>query len=109
MTAGELGVKLRFEGEGAQEKGIVEAVQGDKAPHMNVGDIVVAVDPAYFRPAEARTLLGDAGKAKEKLGWEPEITVQEMCSEMVAADLKEARRHALLKEHGYELPITLER
>lgn len=109
MAAGELGLTLRFEGEGVEEKGIVEAINGDKAPHVHVGDTIVSVDPAYFRPAEVRTLLGDASKAKEKLGWEPEISVQEMCAEMVAADLKEARRHALLKDHGYELPITLER
>jgi GDPmannose 4,6-dehydratase len=108
MAAAELGLTLRFEGEGVDEQGIVEAVAGDKAPAVQPGDVIVAVDPRYFRPAEVETLLGDPSKAKEKLGWEPEITVQEMCAEMVAQDLHDARRHALLKRHGYEIPITME-
>ncbi len=66
------------------------------------------IDPQYFRPAEVETLLGSPAKAKEKLGWEPQITTQEMCAEMVANDLKVARRHRLLKEHGLDLPISLE-
>ena len=66
------------------------------------------IDPRYFRPAEVETLLGDPAKAKEKLGWVPEITAQEMCAEMVANDLKAAQRHALLKEHGLEMPVSLE-
>jgi len=108
MTAKELGITLRFEGSGLDEKGIVESINGDKAPALKVGDVIVAVDPRYFRPAEVETLLGDPSKAKQKLGWEPEITVQEMCAEMVDADLHDARRHALLKQHGYEIPVTLE-
>jgi len=108
MTALELGLTLRFEGEGLGEKGIVETIDGDKAPSVKVGDIVVAIDPRYFRPAEVETLLGDPSKAKELLGWVPEITVQEMCAEMVAVDLHEARRHALLKVHGYDTPIQIE-
>jgi GDPmannose 4,6-dehydratase len=108
MAAAELGVALRFEGEGLQEKGIVEAIEGDKAPALKPGDVIVAVDPRYFRPAEVETLLGDPTKAKHKLGWVPEITVQEMCAEMVANDLHDARRHALLKQHGYALPIAVE-
>jgi GDPmannose 4,6-dehydratase len=66
------------------------------------------IDPRYFRPAEVETLLGDPTKAKEKLGWVPEITTQEMCAEMVAEDLKSARRLALLKEHGLDLPVSVE-
>ncbi|MBC8017218.1 MAG: GDP-mannose 4,6-dehydratase, partial [Verrucomicrobia bacterium] len=62
----------------------------------------------YFRPAEVDTLLGDPAKAKAKLGWTPEITAQEMCAEMVAQDLHVAQRHALLKKHGYELPVAIE-
>ncbi|MBL3600397.1 MAG: GDP-mannose 4,6-dehydratase [gamma proteobacterium endosymbiont of Lamellibrachia anaximandri] len=108
MSAEELGLTLRFEGEGLDEKGIVERIEGDKAPGLQVGDVIVAVDPRYFRPAEVETLLGDPTKAKEQLGWVPEITLQEMCAEMVATDLHEARRHALLKEHGYELPMQVE-
>jgi len=73
-----------------------------------VGDIVVSIDPRYFRPTEVETLLGDPTKAKEKLGWVPEITVQEMCREMVAADLAQAKQHALLKRHGYTVSVSVE-
>lgn len=107
-SAKELGVTLRFEGTGVDEIGIVAAIDGDNAPALKVGDVVVKVDPRYFRPAEVETLLGDPTKAKEKLGWVPEITTQEMCAEMVAHDLKAAKRHALLKQHGYELPVSVE-
>lgn len=107
-TAENLGITLRFEGEGVDEKGIVESIVGDKAPALKVGDVVVRVDPKYFRPAEVETLLGDPTKAKEKLGWTPEITVQEMCAEMVEEDLKEAKRHALLKLHNYDVPMAQE-
>ena len=107
-SAAELGVSLRFEGNGVEERAIVEGIQGDKAPALKAGDVIVRVDPRYFRPAEVETLLGDPTKAKERLGWTPEITVQEMCAEMVAEDLKIAQRHALLKKHGYELPVAME-
>jgi len=107
-SAAELGVTVAFEGEGLQEKGMVTAIDGDKAPALNVGDVIVQIDPRYFRPAEVETLLGDPSKAKEKLGWTPEITVQEMCAEMVREDLKVAQRHALLKEHGHDLPVAIE-
>lgn len=107
-SAAELGVHLRFEGTGVNEQGIVERVEGDKAPALKVGDVVVRIDPRYFRPAEVETLLGDPSKAKNILGWTPEISVQEMCAEMVSEDLKVAKRHALLKEHGHELPVTVE-
>ena len=73
-----------------------------------MGDVIVRIDPRYFRPAEVETLLGDPSKAEEKLGWTPKITVQEMCSEMVSVDLNTAKRYALLKSHGYELPISTE-
>ena len=75
---------------------------------VKVGDVVVAVDPRYYRPTEVETLLGDPTKAKEKLGWVPEITVQQMCAEMVAADLQEAKRHALMKQHGFNVPVARE-
>jgi GDPmannose 4,6-dehydratase len=107
-SALELGISIRFEGEGLDEVGIVESIKGDDAPALKVGDVVFRVDKRYFRPAEVETLLGSPKKAKDELGWVPEITVQEMCAEMVREDLKEARRHALLKEHGYELHITKE-
>lgn len=107
-SAQELGVTLEFTGTGVEEKGTVVKVEGDKAPALKVGDVVVAVDPRYFRPAEVDTLLGDPTKAKEVLGWVPEITVQEMCAEMVAEDLKEAQRFALLKLHGHSVSVSLE-
>lgn len=107
-SAGELGVTLRFEGDGVDEIGVVLSVVGDKAPALKAGDVVVRVDKRYFRPAEVETLLGDPAKAKLRLGWEPEISVQEMCAEMVAEDLKNARRHALLKAHGHEMPVSIE-
>lgn len=107
-SAKELGVTLRFEGQGVDEVALVEKIEGNDAPALKVGDIVVKVDPRYFRPAEVETLLGDPTKAKQVLGWVPEITTQEMCAEMVAADLKSAKRHALLKAHGFELPVSVE-
>ena len=107
-SAAELGVTLRFEGKGVDEVAIVASIEGSKAPALKVGDVVVRIDPRYFRPTEVETLLGDPSKAKAKLGWVPEITVQEMCKEMVAADLEEAKRHALLKKHGYAVNVSVE-
>lgn len=107
-SAAELGISLRFKGRGIDEVAVVDAIEGDSAPALKPGDIIVKVDPRYFRPAEVETLLGDPSKAKEKLGWTPEITAQEMCAEMVAEDLKKARRHALLKDHGYDVSIPVE-
>ncbi|MDG9781550.1 GDP-mannose 4,6-dehydratase [Metapseudomonas otitidis] len=107
-SAAELGISIAFSGSGVEEFGYVERIDGNKAPALTVGDVIVRVDPRYFRPAEVETLLGDPTKAKEKLGWEPEITVQEMCSEMVLEDLKDAQRHALLRQHGYALPVSME-
>ncbi|SMO80876.1 GDPmannose 4,6-dehydratase [Thalassovita litoralis] len=107
-TAAELGLTLRFEGAGLDENAVVEAVRGEAAPAVKPGDVVMRIDPRYFRPAEVETLLGDATKAKEKLGWEPELTARQMCAEMVREDLKAARRHALLKQHGLDLPVSLE-
>lgn len=107
-SAAELGIKIRFEGEGIEERGVVESIEGDKAPALKPGDCIVKVDPRYFRPAEVETLLGDPTKAKEKLGWTPEISTQEMCEEMVAGDLKTAQRYAFLKTHGFETPISRE-
>ena len=107
-SAAELGIALKFEGQGIDEQGIVMAIEGELAPEVSVGDTIMRVDPRYFRPAEVETLLGDPSKAKEILGWVPEITAQEMCKEMVAEDLKTARRFALLRKHGLELPVALE-
>ena len=104
----ELGVTLRFEGAGLDEIAIVEKIMGNNAPGLKVGDVIVRIDPRYFRPAEVDTLLGDPSKAKQKLGWVPEITAQEMCAEMVSEDLKIAKQHSLLKSHGYEPSVSIE-
>lgn len=107
-SAEELGITLRFEGEGVAEQAVVESVHGNISASVKPGDVIVRVDPRYFRPAEVETLLGDPTKAKQKMGWTPEITAREMCAEMIAADLDIARGHALLKAHGYNPPVTLE-
>ena len=107
-TAAELGLSIEFTGTDTEEIATVTAVHSDRAPSVKVGDVIMRIDPRYFRPAEVDTLLGDPKKAKEKLGWTPEITAQEMCSEMVEADLVAARRTKVLKEHGLELPVSLE-
>ncbi len=107
-SAAELGITLQFEGHGIEERGVVSSVNGDKTSAIKVGDVIIKVDPRYFRPTEVETLLGDPTKAKEKLGWIPEITVQEMCREMVTSDLEEARKHALLKRHGYSSAMAAE-
>ena len=69
---------------------------------------MLRIDPRYFRPVEVETLLGDPSKAKKKLGWEPQITVRDMCAEMVLEDLKTARRHAILKAHELDLPASIQ-
>ncbi|MBP8286479.1 MAG: GDP-mannose 4,6-dehydratase, partial [Rhodoferax sp.] len=107
-SAAELGISVAFEGEGAAECAVIKAIRGDKAPALKVGDTIVKVDPRYFRPTEVETLLGDPSKAKTELGWVPEITVQQMCAEMVAHDLQKARQHALLKQAGYAVNVSLE-
>ncbi|MCC0048130.1 MAG: GDP-mannose 4,6-dehydratase [Rhodobiaceae bacterium] len=107
-AAKELGVTLEFSGEGVEEVAKVAAIESNMAPALKVGDVIMRIDPGYFRPTEVETLLGDPAKAKAKLGWEPEITAQEMCAEMVAEDYKAARRHALLKTHGLDMPVSIE-
>lgn len=107
-SAKELGITLKFEGSETEEIGIVESVSGDAAPAVKEGEAIVKVDPRYFRPTEVETLLGDASKAREKLGWEAEITAQEMCAEMVAEDLVAAKRYSLLRDHGLDLPVSIE-
>ncbi len=108
LSAQELGLTLTFSGEGVEEIATIAAIEGDRAPALKVGDVVVRVNPRYFRPAEVETLLGDPSKAKDKLGWVPEITVEAMCAEMVANDLDQAKQKALLKAHGYKVPVARE-
>jgi GDPmannose 4,6-dehydratase len=107
-SAAELGIELEFKEKGESEHAIVTKIVGDRAPELKIGDVVVKVDSRYFRPTEVETLLGDPSSATTKLGWVPEITVQEMCSEMVQCDLKEAKRIRLLKENGYDTPLQSE-
>lgn len=99
-AAQELGITLEFEGSGLDEVAIASRVDGDKAPAVKSGDVILRIDPRYFRPAEVDTLLGDAQKARELLGWEPEIHARELCAQMVAEDLRNARGRALLDAHG---------
>lgn len=100
FAAAELGIEIRFEGEGVSEVGVVASVTGDKAK-AKVGDVIVRVDPRYFRPTEVETLLGDPTKAREKLGWTPKTTLAELVAEMVTADYTSAKRDALVKMAGF--------
>lgn len=107
-AAEDLGIALEFEGEGVEEIARVASVDYDKAPALNPGDVILRIDPRYFRPAEVETLLGDPDKAKAKLGWEPQITAREMCAEMIAEDLRTARKVALLQQHSYSNSVGFE-
>lgn len=103
IAATELGIELEWRGSSIDETGVISAIHGDKAPGAAVGQTIVAIDPKYFRPTEVETLLGDPTKARVKLGWVPATTFADMVSEMVTHDLGEARRHVLLKSHGYNV------
>lgn len=103
-----IGVQIKWVGDGVEEHGVVIAIQNHRAKALQVGDVIVRVDPRYFRPTEVETLLGDASKAKEKLGWVPEITLDEMIQEMMMYDLDQASQHAILKQHGYEVMLSRE-
>jgi GDPmannose 4,6-dehydratase len=107
-SAKNLGITLIFEGSGVDEKGIVVSIKGDDAPGLRVGDVIIKIDPRYFRPAEVETLLGDPTKAKDKLGWTPEVTLDQMIDEMVMNDLERAKQHALLRKHGYQVAFGKE-
>jgi GDPmannose 4,6-dehydratase len=107
-SALQLGITLRFEGKGVDEQAVVASISGVDAPGLRVGEVIVKVDPHYFRPTEVETLLGDPSKAKQKLCWVPEITLNEMVEEMVAHDLEQAKQHALLKNHGYSVHVGKE-
>ncbi len=107
-SASRLGIALKFEGKGVEEQAVVASLSGFNAPGLSVGDVIVRVDPHYFRPTEVDTLLCNPSKAKQKLGWVPEITLDQMIEEMVAYDLEQAKQHALLKDHGYEIHVGKE-
>ena len=95
-AAAVLGMQIKWQGQGVDEVGYWE------------GQPIIRIDPRYFRPTEVETLLGDPTKAKEKLGWVPEITLDQMISEMVGTDLADAKKHALLKKHGYSVNVSIE-
>jgi GDPmannose 4,6-dehydratase len=108
LSAAQLGITVQFEGSGVEEKAIVTGVSGDKCDGIKIGQVIVRIDPRYFRPTEVETLLGDPTKAKEKLGWTPEISLEQLIEEMVAHDLEQARQHALLRKHGFTTPVSRE-
>jgi GDPmannose 4,6-dehydratase len=108
VAARELGIEIAWQGNGVLERGLVASIVGELASGVAVGQPIVAVDPQYFRPTEVETLLGDPGKARRRLGWEPQTSFESMVQEMVAHDLDTARRHKLLKSHGYDVAISLE-
>ena len=104
-AAAELGIGLEFRGEGAEETGVVTGVakvRGELLGRCKPGDVIVRVDPRYFRPTEVETLLGNPAKAKARLGWEPTIGFEEMVAEMVESDYKSARRDSLVKLAGFQ-------
>jgi GDPmannose 4,6-dehydratase len=107
-SALELGIFLRFEGSGIDEVAIVDSLSGCDNVGVDVGDVIMKIDPRYFRPSEVESLLGDPSFAKKQLGWTPEISAQEMCTEMVRMDLIEAKKHALLKANGFASPLGAE-
>ena len=101
-SAEELGVKIKFKGEGINEVGYVDTVYGEKAPNLKPGDEIIKIDPKYFRPTEVENLIGDSSKAKKELNWVPEISAKDLCKEMVQNDLNEAKKMALLIDNGYK-------
>ena len=111
MSATELGINIKWQGSGIDETGVIDKsspILNTEQKILKTGDTIFRIDPRYFRPTEVESLLGDPTKAKEKLGWVPEITLQEMCKEMVEHDLEQAKQHALLKKHGFSVNISTE-
>lgn len=105
-AAKQLGITIKWEGEGLEETGSVESISADNISEhvfreLEPGDTIIRVDPRYFRPTEVETLLGNPAKANSKLGWTPKISFEELVSEMVMEDLKSAERDELVKRHGF--------
>ena len=116
LAAKELGIYLKWEGKGVNEKGIVSSINSSKIQQRLIrkdtrqntnipkpGDVIVRVDPRYFRPAEVKTLLGDPTKARKMLGWEPRITFEQMVQEMIQHDLEDAQKDHLCKMEGFKV------
>ena len=108
IAARELGMEIAWHGSGVNERGVVASVQGENCDGARIGQTIVSIDPKYFRPTEVETLLGDATKAREQLGWTPQTGFESMVQEMVAHDLDTARRNKLLKSHGYHVALSQE-
>jgi GDPmannose 4,6-dehydratase len=108
MAARRLGITIVWQGEGIKEVGIVTGIDKDLGHAINIGSVIVRIDPRYFRPAEVETLLGDPSKARAKLGWVPEIRIEQLIDEMVDHDLAQAKQRALLRDHGYVVPGNTE-
>lgn len=107
-SANQLGITVEFEKAGVGEIGVVAGVRSETAPAVNVGDVIVRIDPRYFRPAEVETLLGDPEKARQKLGWVPQITLDQMIAEMIESDVENARRMSLLIGGGFKVNLSQE-
>ena len=101
MAAECIGLKLDFQGKDLNEIAIVSSIVGNNCPGLSVGDVIVRVDPRYFRPTEVDSLLGDPSKAQQIMGWKPEITVKDLCEEMMQSDMLEAHKYNILKNNGY--------
>lgn len=108
-AAARLGIVLAWRGVGVEEQGVVAKIEGADASSVKIGETIVRVDPRYYRPAEVETLLGDPSNAKAKLGWVPEFSLDSVIDEMVAHDLDDARRHALLRQHGFRTSVSGDR
>ena len=111
MSAEELGIKIKWQGKGIDEIGVIDSISpalSSESTTLKENDVIFRIDPRYFRPTEVESLLGDPSKAKEKLGWVPEITLHEMCKEMVLHDLVQAKQHALLKKNGFAVTLSSE-
>jgi GDPmannose 4,6-dehydratase len=107
-SASRLGFTIAWSGEGVDEIGTIASIERSSSDDLKIGDVIVKIDPRYFRPAEVETLLGDPTKAREKLGWVPEITIDELIDEMVASDFAKAQQHKLLTAHGYSVAVSTE-
>jgi len=109
-TANAIGLQLRWQGIGVEEVAfaVIPADKRTSLPLCPTDVPIIRIDPRYYRPTEVETLLGDPGKAKAELGWVPEITLDDMVTEMVASDLQIARQHALLRKNGYSVNVSLE-
>jgi GDPmannose 4,6-dehydratase len=103
LAAKELEIEIEFKGKGEKELGIIKSVNNEISPVLNVGDIIIQVNPKYFRPTEVESLIGNAEKAKDLLGWEAKTSIKDLAKEMIASDLEKAKQNALLIKHGYSV------